>query len=188
MIKVLGSHGLRTLLIFRSKMSLPWHIVFLNCYSFRTPGKISISNCTWLIGWVFFNRISLKRMSRSLSWRRLTAICHPSWNIPETVCSIKRSWLRWHSWTVVCNSWISCLRRRQSLILTQLVELFFQELFFLFDIFKIELLEILTWCSAGSLSVCWPKETTLLWRCLIICLDAHSHGISLRQGIVILVL
>lgn len=184
MIKVLGSHGLRTLLILRSKMSLPWEIVFLNSYSFRTLRKISISNCTL----VFFNRVNLKRMSRSLSWRRLTAICHPSWNISETICSIKRSGLHWHSWTVVCNSWISCLRRRQSLILTQLVELFFQELFFLFDIFKIELLEILTWCSAGSLSVCWPKETTLLWRCLIICLDAHGHGISFRQGIVILIL
>lgn len=141
---------------------------------------------------VFFDRINLKRMFRSLSWRRLTAICHPSWNISQTIhlfiCSIKRSGLHWHSWTVVCYSWISCLRRRQSLILTQLIELFFQELFFLFDVFKIELLEILTWCSAVSLCVCWSKETTLLWCCLIICSDAHSHGISFRQGIVILIL
>lgn len=183
MVKVLGSHVFRASIIFRSKMSLPWEICILN--SFWTPRKISISNCSL----VFLDRIRMKRMPRSLSWRCLTAICDPSWNMSETICSIKRSRLSWHSWTVVGNSWISWLRRRQSLILTQLIELFFQKLFFWFDIFEIELLEILTWCSTVSLfTVCWPKETTLLWHHLIIRSDAHSHRISLSQCIIILVL
>ena len=48
---------------------------------------------------------------------------------------------------ITCSHYFALFRGfldMQSLILTQLIELFFQELFFLFDVFKIELLEILT--------------------------------------------